>query len=379
MTYLFSDEPSTYWFMDDLDRLLIWAVNQGMSDISFVPNEPVWGKLHGQWLRVSKRAVTSDEIMQLVDCTSRTPSASGELKGGQDKDYAYEVSVDRFKSERFRVNASACIDGWSTGASFVMRSIPTIPPKIDDLGIEDEILENVFPLNGLILVTGVMGSGKSTLLASLIRQIRETQKRSVLTYESPIEFDLMSISDPMGPLVQTSIPEHLEVFSLAPRNAARRAADVILVGESRDPVTLKGMLEAAEIGVCAYSTVHTRSVAETPTRIINVFSAEEQNQIATTLASSLKLIIQQRLVPRVDGGRIALREFLVFRSEHRKELFRTKVRDLVPAIENMVSRDGQRLADDAYRKYDHGLISEETCLSVLYEQEHSEKESIQAA
>ena len=102
----------------------------------------------------------------------------------------------------------------------------------------------------------------------------------------------------------------------AVRTSTRTAPDVVLIGESRDPETLRGMIESAETGVAAYSTVHTRSVPETITRIINVFPFDEQRQIAATLLSSLRLIVNQRLLPRAGGdGRVALREFLAFRSD----------------------------------------------------------------
>jgi defect-in-organelle-trafficking protein DotB len=215
-----------------------------------------------------------------------------------------------------------------------------------------------------------MGTGKSTLLASLLRRIRETMPKNVITYEEPIEFDLMGIPNPMGPLVQTQIPIHLSDFSQAPRNAARRAADVILVGESRDTETLKRMLESAEIGVCAYSTVHTRSVAETPSRIINVFPETMQHQIASTLISSLRLIVQQRLLPAKSGqGRVAIKEYLVFNATLRKALFNTKIENLISTIEDMVDEHGQPLYADAQKKYDQGLIYKEDLVAIQKERE----------
>ena len=186
-----------------------------------------------------------------------------------------------------------------------------MPPVLEDLQVEPGILEHAFPSNGLVLVTGVMGSGKSTLLAAILRHIIEQGGRNVITYEAPIEFDFTTIPNAGGPVSQSAIPDHLQSFLKATRNSTRAAPDVVLIGESRDPETLRGMIESAEIGVAAYSTVHTRSVPETLSRIINVFPVEERLQVSATLLSCLRLVVSQRLLPLPDGkGRTALREYL---------------------------------------------------------------------
>lgn len=357
------------WLKDDIDLFLKWASEQGASDINLLPKSGIWIRVDGIWKKVTQRLITTDEIMNLIDELSYNASGSASIRGGYDYDFAYELKIDNIKRLRFRVNASGCKDGWSFGTSMVIRTIPSLPPKLEDLNVEKEIYDAAFPQNGLVLVTGVMGTGKSTLLASMLRFIRENQPRHILTYEAPIEFDLMGIPNGLGPLVQTEIPLHLKDFTDAPRNAARRAADVILVGESRDQETLKGMIEAAEIGVCAYSTVHTRGVAETPSRIINVFPKDMQNQITSTLISSLRLIIQQRLLPSTQGGRIALREYLVFDANLRHELLSENVEHLIPIIQDMLEKKGQTLLEDARLKFEEGLISEESFRQIKKEQE----------
>lgn len=365
----FQGEPPSHWLPADFDRLLVWGADLGMSDLLLRPGTAIWIRLHGRWAVVSRRPVSTDEILSLLDSMTRNVSSSAILKGGEDQDFAYEIQVDRFTRKRFRVNATACSDGWSVGGSLVLRTIPSIPVEISTLNLEPEILAAAFPNNGLVLVTGTMGSGKSTLLSSTLRHICETQPRFIQTYESPIEFDLTSIPNAKGPVVQTEIPTHLADFSRAPRNSARRATDVILFGESRDEETLRGMIEAAEIGATAYSTVHTRSVSETPARIINVFPADLQKQMASTLLSSLRLIVHQRLLPKVGGGRIALREFLVFDAGLRDTLFRAEIDNLIPVVQEMVEAHGQSLLRDAKSKLDQGLIEQEEYLKIVHERE----------
>jgi defect-in-organelle-trafficking protein DotB len=251
----------------------------------------------------------------------------------------------------------------------VFRTIPEHPPTMKQLEIEQDIINGAFPNNGLVLVTGTMGSGKSTTLAAMLRHIGQNHKKHIVTYEDPIEFDLMSLPDLTGPLIQSAVPYHIRDFLSGIRNATRRAPDVILVGESRDPETLRGMIEAAEIGVTAYSTVHTRSVSETPTRIINVFPPDQQQQVASTMLASLRLIIQQRLLPRIGGGRVAVREYLSFTPEIRRELMQTGISDLIPAIERFVAVNGQPLLEAADELYIEGVIAQEHYQQLIKERE----------
>ena len=232
-----------------------------------------------------------------------------------------------------------------------------MPPALASLQLEQGILDHCFPDNGLVLATGVMGSGKSTLLAAILREIIEKGGRNVITYESPIEFDFDAIPNPRGPVTQSTVPEHLASFLAATRNSTRAAPNVVLIVESRDPETLRGMIESAEIGVAAYSTVHTRSVPETLSRIINVFPHEEHTQVAATLLPSLRLVISQRLIPHPSGqGRTALREFLPFTPEIREILLDVPPERLIWKTEELLMEHGQTMQQAAQRAYDEGKI-----------------------
>ena len=362
-------EPRIRWDYAGINDLLLWGTRCGMSDLCLRSALPAWMRLNGTWRMVTQRAITTDELLSALERLTRNNSVAALIKSGQsDYDFAHEIEESRGVRRRYRGNATPVAEGYSTGVKIVFRAIPSMPPALEDLHVEQKILDHAMPSNGLVLVTGVMGSGKSTLLAAILRRIIEKGGRNVSTYESPIEFDFDAIPNPGGPVSQSTIPEHLRSFLTATRNSTRTAPDVVLIGESRDPDTLRGMIESAEIGVAAYSTVHTRSVPETLSRIINVFPIAERLQITATLISSLRLIISQRLVPLPDNsGRTALREYLAFTPEIRETLLNTPLERLIPQAEELLSSSGQRIQDAAELAYAGGHIGRDIYQAILAE------------
>ena len=374
-TAYYPNEPRIRWDYNDINALLLWGTQQKMSDLLLRSGGPGWMRLHGRWGAVTKRAITADELLAALEKITKNNSASAMIKSGKDYDFAHQIEETRGVRRRFRGNATPIADGYATGVRMVFRSIPSEPPRLVDMDVEPGILDYAFPSNGLVLVTGVMGSGKSTLLAALFREVIEKGGRNVITYESPIEFDFDAIPGPGGPVTQSTIPEHLESFLTATRNSTRTAPDVVLIGESRDPETLRGMIESAEIGVAAYSTVHTRSVPETLSRIINVFPTEERLQVTATLLSSLRLIISQRLLPRADGeGRIALREYLAFTPEIRERLLDTKPEKLIQTCEELLPLHGQRIQEASAALYKAGKIYKTDYMAIEAERKQLKKE-----
>ena len=372
---MFEDPP--VWSQAEFDRLLVWAAEQRISDIKLGPASPPWACRNGEWVRVSTRSIANGEIMALLDTMSRNRAASATVQGARDYDFAYEVRLDRERRQRFRVNATGCRDGWSAGMELTLRGIPGYPPTLDEIEFPLDLVDAATPANGLVLVTGVMGSGKSATLSALLRWVNEHQPRAILTYESPIEYVLCGLPAALGPVSQSEVPTHFASFADAPRNAARRAANIILVGESRDAETLHAMIEAADIGSVVYSTLHTRSVAESPARVINMFPERAQPGISAGLLSSLRLIMQQRLVPRLDPasrqvtGRIALREWLVFTPDLRDALLDVPRERLTQWLTTAVRDQGRPLLTDATEKHAAGLISDAVLHAIRVESDRT--------
>ena len=268
---MFPNEPRIRWDHTELNELLLWGFQSGMSDMCLRSGDRAWVRLHGIWRPVTDRAITADELLAGLERMTKNNSVGALLKSGQmDYDFAHMIEEGRGLRQRFRGNALPVADGYSTGVKMVFRAIKEMPPLMPSLNLEQPIWDHCFPEEGLVLVTGKVGSGKTTLLGSMLREIIEKGGRHVITYEAPIEFDYTAIPNPGGPVSQTSIPDHLGDFQAAIRNSTRTAPDVVLVGEARDLETMRGTIESADTGVAVYATVHSLSVPHTVSRIIKV-------------------------------------------------------------------------------------------------------------
>lgn len=367
---IFPSEPEIRWMTDDFNALLIWCVEQNASDIMLNSDECGWIKINNDWLRCTERSFNTIDINTIIDTITGSAASSARILSGEPLDFDYELRINRIKKLLFRANATGTRCSSSSGSSLILRANPQHPPTLKSLDVQPEIQQAAFPHDGLILITGVMGSGKTTLIASILREILTTKTRFVGTFESPIEFNLTTLIDRQGPVTQASIPINIKKFKDAPRNITRRAMDVVLVGELRDRETMKGVIEMSEIGVAAYATVHTRSVEETPQRLLNSFDNLERNQMASAFFSSLRLIVHQRLVSKIGGGRIALREWVVCNDRTRVKLLHADSHvEVFKIIRKIVMEGGSSLLHDAKKKYDENLIAHET-----YEQIKKERE-----
>jgi defect-in-organelle-trafficking protein DotB len=369
MNLLFPEEPPAAFSYAAFEALARWSARQpGMSDMKLVVTQPVWLRVHGHWLPVTRRALTAEELNVLLAEAFRSPTATALLQSGHTLDWMLEIRVDRAHRLRFRANATL-VRGKRDGVSLTLRLIPMDPPEIDDMQLPPALLAGLLPTNGLVLVTGVMGSGKSTLLAAILRRIAERTPRALTTFEAPIEFDFSRLTHVAGPVEQSAVGAgaHLRDFAEAVRSASRRACDVVLVGEARDAETLRHMIELAEMGPAVYSTVHTRGVAETPGRIVHTFHIDEQPVIIASLIDCIRCIVQQRLLPNPAGGRTAVREYLVFDQDMRDSLARLPLHALKAAIAELVDARGQSLLADAGHHLAAGRIREEDFRALEHE------------
>ena len=204
---------------------------------------------------------------------------------------------------RFRVN----IFSQRGNYSIVLRRLSPKIPTCQELGLPASFFDMAKEQNGFILVTGATGSGKSTSLAAILNEINDERSVHIVTLEDPVEYDHPHKKATFN---QREMGEDFNVFSIGLRAALRQAPKVILVGEMRDRETLEIGLSAAETGHLVLSTLHTLDAGQTINRILGMFSTEEENQIRTRIADSIRWIVCQRLLPKVGGGRVAAFEIL---------------------------------------------------------------------
>ena len=342
----------------EIDPFLLWCVKQGSSDITIQSERQVYNEIHGVLHPGTVRSMDASDMAAFLQ-TIYGPEAQARLASGRDLDVSYEIRPDRYTRIRFRVNITAILSKGRDGAQITMRALPSEPPTMDDLGIEEEIREAWAPRQGLVIVTGPTGSGKSTLLASGNRMLLECGEGcgKMLTYEAPIEYVYDTIESPRSLVSQTEIPRHLPSFAHGIRNALRRKPEIILVGEARDRETINSSIEAAQTGHAVYTTTHTLGVANTIQRMLSTYDMAEREERSIALMETLRLIVTQALVPRTGGGRIGVREWMKFPDDVREKLMDMHFTDWPNEIQRMISQYGQTMERSAEIVFEAGIIS----------------------
>jgi twitching motility protein PilT len=279
---------------------LQFLVDHEGSDLHVKVGSPPMARLDGDLMPVPGAepltpADTQRALAEILD----SPNRAEELIKEGEVDFAFAVpGLARFRVNAFKQRGSI---------SIVCRRIPFGVYTIEQLGLPDVVRETAEEPRGIVLVTGTTGSGKSTTLAAMVDHINEIAPRHIVTIEDPIEF---LHSDKRSVVNQREIGSDTGSFARALRRVLRQDPDVILIGEMRDEETVRTALSAAETGHLVFSTLHTADAAETINRIIDFFPPYQHKQIRSMLASTLKGVISQRLIPAAGGGRVAALEVL---------------------------------------------------------------------
>jgi twitching motility protein PilT len=258
---------------------------------------------------------------------------------------------------RFRIN----IFSQRGNYSIVLRKLNTVIPTLDSLKFPEIIKQIPREKTGLVLVTGATGSGKSTTLAAVLNEINHTKPVHIITLEDPVEFvhphDRATFN-------QRELGTDFDTFSNGLRAALRQAPKIVLVGEMRDRETVKIALSAAETGHLVLSTLHTIDAGQTINRILGLFEPDEQEQIRARVADTLRWVISQRLVPRLEGGRHALLEIMGsnLRTQETIRLGESEGKSFYEIIEASQPFGWRTFDYSALEAYEAGKISEEVAL-----------------
>jgi twitching motility protein PilT len=334
-----------------IQQLFKVMVEQGASDLHLSVGSAPGMRVSGEMIRVKVGALTADDTKRLI-YQILTEAQRSELEKNLELDFSFGVKG----LARFRAN---CF--YSKGAcAAVFRQIPTQVPDFDSLGLPKVLLDMTNVSNGLILVTGPTGSGKSTTLASIIDRLNTKEAGHIITLEDPVEF----VHQHKNCIVnQREIGVDTLNFGKGIRSLLRQDPDIVLVGELRDLQTIEASLEIAETGHLVFGTLHTNSTIQTISRVINVFPADQQEQVRTLLSFVLQGVVAQQLLPKKGGGRVLAQEIL----------------RMTPAIRNLVREDklhqvysqmqiGQEeshmvtMNQSIKKSFDAGLIDAETAM-----------------
>ncbi|PTQ56755.1 MAG: Twitching motility protein PilT [Candidatus Carbobacillus altaicus] len=285
--------------MDVLIHLFEETIRLGASDIHLAVGEPPVFRVDGRLIRMQSMHITQD-MMDTFMMNTLSEGDVEELSAWGSIDFAYELPPNAV----FRINL------YRQGGKLALaaRRIPKDVPTLSELALPEVLDQLTYTHDGLVLVTGPTGSGKSTTLAAMIEAINVREARHIITLEDPIEY----IYEPKHSVIhQREIRRDVRDFASGLRAALRQDPDVILVGEMRDLETIRTAITAAETGHLVLSTLHTQDATSTIDRIIDVFPAEQQGQVRSQLAGTLRAVIAQRLLPQRQGGRVAVLEILI--------------------------------------------------------------------
>ncbi len=284
----------------NLQELLKESIDRGASDIHIVTGQQPIFRINTELLESDYPIMTSEAA---VDMVREMLGARRYAQFLRRRDYDFATHVkDR---ARFRVNAHFQRDT----ISIAFRAIPGDVPSLDSLNLPPIVSTFTDLPSGLVLVTGETGSGKSTTLASMIDKMNHKYGYHVITLEDPIEYTLQHDK---CLIEQREVGSDVPSFASGLKHVLRQDPDIILVGEMRDLETISAAITAAETGHLVLSTLHTQSAAQTVERIIDVYPAEQQNQIRAMLSNTLQAVISQRLFKRIDrSGMIPAAEVLI--------------------------------------------------------------------
>ena len=321
--------------MAKIDAFFKLMNEQGASDLHLVAGQPPALRIRGEMERIKYKVLDNDELKaMLYEITPEHKVKEFEETG--DIDFGYDIlGIARYRSNFFMQKY---------GVAAVFRQIPEQIMTAEQLGLPAVLSKLASLPRGLVLVTGPTGSGKSTTLASIVDVANRTRKDHIITIEDPVEFVHQSKSCIVN---HREVGLHTKSFSAALRGALREDPDIILVGEMRDLETISLAIEAASTGHLVFSTLHTSSAAKTVDRIIEVFPADQQNQIRSTLSDGLRAIIAQVLFKRVDkNGRSPALEILIATPAVRNLVREGKTHQIASMIQTG-RKYGMQLLDDA--------------------------------
>jgi twitching motility protein PilT len=330
-----------------LEGWLQTLVGKAGSDLLLVAGVPPAIRVDGRIAPLPHAPLSGEEIEEAV-----VPVLSSRARSQYAQESVADFSLKIRGVGRFRVN----LHRERGRAAATIRALPTEPPRLASLGLPPGAEALTRLPRGLVLVGGPTGSGKTTTLAALVEEINRRDARHIVTIEDPIEYEHPH---------QASVVEQVEVgvdapdFPSALRAAMRQAPDILVVGEMRDPETMRIALAAAETGHLVFTTVHTTDIASAVSRIADSFPAERQNTIRQELSMALAAVLTQTLLPKKVGGRVAAAELLLVSYGTRQHIRKNALQHLHQEIVLTKRQGSITLEESLARLAREGLVETE--------------------
>jgi twitching motility protein PilT len=334
-----------------LDRWLRELVGQGGSDLLLVPDAPPCLRFKGNVRKFESRPLDGKEIESAV-LPALSSHAHQLYRESQIADSSYRVEgLGRFRINLHRERGSAAA---------TIRALPSNIPSFAELHLPPAVAALARLPRGLVLIGGPAGSGKTTTLAALVNEINQTESRHIVTIEDPIEYEYRHARSVVE---QVEIGADAPDFPTALRAALRQAPDVLVVGEMRDPETMRIAVAAAETGHLVLSTLHTTDVSSTIARVADSFPVERQNTIRQELALALAAVLTQMLVPVKGGGQMPATELLMIGYGARQHIRTNTLQQLQQEI-TLTKKSGSRSLEESLAEFvAQGHLSREEAAS----------------
>ncbi len=346
----------------DIKKLFKKAADENSSDIHFIVNSVPVLRKDGKLIYLDNNKAVVDAELKKEIYSILTDDQKKRFEADHDLDFSY--SLDK---SRFRINIYKEKGNISLAARIICESKPSLaeiqmPEFAKDLLNSDN--------KGLILVTGPTGCGKSTTLAAMINHINKNHKKNIITLEDPIEF----IFKPQKSIIsQRQLGTDITSFSSGLKHVLRQDPNVIMVGEMRDLETIATTITLAETGHLVLATLHTYNAAQTVDRIIDIFPSHQQNQIRSQIASTLKAVFSQMLIPKIGGGRIAAREIMIKNAAISNLIRENKISQIGSIIETNKDIGMTTMDYELKRLYNEGLISKDDAVCRMENPEYLAK------
>ena len=323
--------------MELFNKILKTAVEGGASDIHIKVGTPVIFRISRELISIDCPIPTVQWLNEVVE--KMTPvHMKKKLEDDREVDFSYNLpDVGRFRTNIFQQRGT-----WALAMRYVKNRVATF----EELGLLESIKSLAEAPRGIVLVAGSTGSGKSTTLAAMIEHLNNNFKKHIVTLEDPIEF---VFEDNQSVIEQREIGLDTSSFYGALKHVLRQDPDIIMLGEMRDAVTFTAAMSAADTGHLVLSTLHTTTAAQSITRILDFFKAEEREQVRRQLAGTLRAVVCQRMVPSVDGRMVPALEILINSPLIKKMLEENRLDKLSAAIESS--------ADDGMLTFNQSLFN----------------------